>query len=161
VIQFLRSTSHGQLGNETHDVLLEAARATIGLPGAQSRLRSDVGRALAQLALYQQQLEAVEAEMAEAVTAAPETPYLLSIPMVAPVTAAVFLGSIGDPQAYEASEQILKVAGLPLIERSSGMLHGTQRTSKRGRPLLRAAGYMFAVRSITEDGLTAPRTRRR
>jgi transposase len=63
------------------------------------------------------------------------------------------LGSTGDPQAYEAAERILKVAGLSLIERSSGLLRGTQRISKRGRPLLRAIAYMFAVRSVTEGGL--------
>lgn len=83
-----------------------------------------------------------------------ETPYLLSIPKVAPVTAAVFLGSIGDPRAYEAGEQILRVAGLSLIERSSGVLRGSKRISKRGRPLLRAAAYMFAVRSITKGSLS-------
>ncbi len=91
--------------------------------------------------------------MVEALQAVPETPYLLSIPKVAPVTAAVFLGSIGDPRAYDSGRQILRVAGLSLVERSSGILRGTKRISKRGRPLLRQAAYMFAVRSITTDGL--------
>ena len=75
------------------------------------------------------------------------------MPKVAPLTAAVFLGSIGDPQAYEADEQILKVAGLSLVERSRGIVRGSKRISKRGRPLLRAAAYMFAVRSINKRGL--------
>jgi len=57
----------------------------------------------------------------------------LSIPKVAAVTAAVFLGSIGDPRAYDAGAQIVRVAGLSLVERSSGVLHGTKRISKRGR----------------------------
>ena len=105
------------------------------------------------LALYERQLKEIDAELVEALAAVPESPCLLSIPMVAPVTAAIFLGGIGDPQAYESAEQVLKVAGLSLIERSSGVLHGTQRLSKRGRPLLRAIAYMFAVRSITERGL--------
>ena len=91
--------------------------------------------------------------MVEALQGVPETPCLLSIPKIAPVTAAVFLGSIGDPRAYESGAQILRVAGLSLVERSSGILRGTKRISKRGRPLLRQAAYMFAVRSITKDGL--------
>src|SRR2546422_5527488 len=33
------------------------------------------------------------------------------------------------------------------------VLRGTKRISKRGRPLLRQAAYMFAVRSITRGGL--------
>ena len=91
--------------------------------------------------------------MVEALAPLPETPCLLSIPRVAPVTAAVFLGSIGDPRAYECGEQILRVAGLSLIERSSGIHRGIPRISKRGRPLLRQAAFMFAVRSITRGGL--------
>ena len=85
------------------------------------------------------QIPAMEAELVGALQAVPETPYLLSIPKVAPVTAAIFLGSIGDPRAYEAGAQILRVAGLSLVERSSGVLRGTKRISKRGRPLLRRA----------------------
>jgi hypothetical protein len=42
---------------------------------------------------------------------------------------------------------------VPRRERSSGILRGTKRISKRGRPLLRQAAYMFAVRSITKGGL--------
>jgi hypothetical protein len=44
-------------------------------------------------------------------------------------------------------------ARLSLIERSSGILRGTKHLSKRGRPLLRQAAYMFAVRNITTGGL--------
>jgi len=44
-----------------------------------------------------------------------EAPCLASIPKLGPVTAAVFLGAIGDPRAYEAGRQILRVAGLSLV----------------------------------------------
>src|SRR5256885_721069 len=108
---------------------------------------------LERIALFERQIKALEAELVAALQAVPETPYLLSIPKIAPVTAAIFLGSIGDPRAYESGAQILRVAGLSLVERSSGVLRGTKRISKRGRPLLRQAAYMFAVRSITRGGL--------
>jgi transposase len=154
VLRLLKTSSHGQLGKARYEQLVAAAKATIGLPGAQARLRPEIARALDRLRLYEEQITAVEAEMVEALQHVPETPCLLSIPMMGPVTAAVFLGSIGDPQAYEADEQILRVAGLSLVERSSGVLKGTQHISKRGRPLLRLAAYMFAVRSISRpDGL--------
>jgi transposase len=153
VLRLLKKTSRGHLGAATYERLIAAAQARVGLPGAQARLRHDLVLTLDRLAVFERQIQALEAEMVTALEAVPETPYLLSIPKVAPLTAAVFLGSIGDPQAYEADEQILKVAGLSLVERSSGILRGTKRISKRGRPLLRAAAYMFAVRSITKDGL--------
>lgn len=90
--------------------------------------------------------------MTEALDRAPEAPDLLSIPGVAPVTAAVFLGSIGDPAAYDSSRQVLRVAGLTLVERSSGLLKGQKRISKRGRPVFRRHAYIFAVRSVQKDG---------
>jgi len=153
VLRVLRAGSRGHLGAEIYERLVGAARATLGLPGAQVRLRQEIVLTLDRLALFEHQIRALEVELVAALEAVPETPYLLSIPKVAAVTAAVFLGSIGDPRAYDAGAQILRVAGLSLVERSSGVLHGTKRISKRGRPLLRAAAYLFAVRSITKGGL--------
>ena len=153
VLRVLRAGSRGHLGAEIYERLVAAARSSLGLPGAQVRLRQEIVLTLDRLALFEQQIRALEVELVAALEAVPETPYLLSIPKVAAVTAAVFLGSIGDPRAYDAGAQILRVAGLSLVERSSGALHGTKRISKRGRPLLRAAAYLFAVRSITHGGL--------
>lgn len=67
---------------------------------------------------------------------------VLTVPEVAPVTAAVFLGSIGDPKTYQTKQQVLKVAGLSLIERSSGTRSGELHISKRGRPILRRSAYI-------------------
>lgn len=153
VLRVLKTASRGHLGAETYEKLVEAAKATLGLPGAQARLRQEILLTLERIALFERQIKALETELVEALQAVPETPYLLSIPKIAPVTAAIFLGSIGDPRAYESGQQILRVAGLSLVERSSGVLRGAKRISKRGRPLLRQAAYMFAVRSITKGGL--------
>jgi transposase len=153
VLRVLHTASRGHLGPATYERVMAAARGTLGLPGAQNQLRQEIVLILARLALFEQQLRTLEAAMVEALTPLPETACLLSIPRVAPVTAAVFLGSIGDPRAYESGEQILRVAGLSLVECSSGIHRGAKRISKRGRPLLRQAAFMFAVRSITKGGL--------
>ena len=129
VLRVLHTASRGHLGQATYDRVVTAARGTLGLPGAQGQLRQEIGLTLARLALFEQQLRALEGAMVEALEAVPEAPYLLSVPKVAPVTAAVFLGSIGDPRAYEAGEQILRVAGLSLVERSSGIHQGAKRIS--------------------------------
>lgn len=78
----------------------------------------------------------------------PEGTCLLTIPGVNAVTAATFLGAIGDPRAYESSAQVLKMAGLSLVERSSGLLKGKERISKRGRPVLRRHAFLFALRGV-------------
>lgn len=70
------------------------------------------------------------------------------------MTAAVFLGSIGNPQVYDSSRQILRIAGLSMVERSSGQVRGKVRVSKRGRPELRRQAFMFALRAVrSSDGI--------
>lgn len=149
----LRQQSHGQHSTETARALRAAAQTTVGLPQAQGALRAELPLLVQQYALYARQRKTIEAAMATALAPLPEAPALLSIPLVAPVTAGIFLGSIGDPQVYHSAQEVLSVAGLTLVERSSGIRKGHKRISKRGRPILRAAAYMFAVRSIRTGGL--------
>jgi len=91
--------------------------------------------------------------MHEALLRTPEGEPLLSIPKLGAVAAAVFLGSIGDPQSYESSRQALRVGGLSLVVRESGLQRGRPHLSKRGRPELRRQLYMFAGRSVTSGGI--------
>jgi len=98
-------------------------------------------------------MQTLEQLMADRLAELPAARALLTIPNVAPVSAAVFLGSIGDPHAYDSSRQILALAGLTLVERSSGIRTGQKRISKRGRPVLRKHAHMFAVRSVHRDGI--------
>ena len=56
-------------------------------------------------------------------------------------------------RAYEASRQILRLAGLSLVEASSGVHKGRERSSKRGRPVLRRHAYIFALRCVRKGGL--------
>ncbi|MDH4350733.1 MAG: IS110 family transposase [Gemmatimonadota bacterium] len=153
VTALLETSSRGQLGREMAQALRAAARGTLGLPSAQGVLKDEIPLLLEQYHLVQRQRCVVERRMVDALEGLPETPALLSVPMVAPVTAAVFLGAVGDPQSYESAREILRVAGLSLVEHSSGLLQGRHRIAKRGRPTLRAAAYLFAVRSIRHGGL--------
>jgi hypothetical protein len=57
------------------------------------------------------------------------------------------LGPIGDPQAYTSAREVLKVARLSLVDRSSGILVGQKRISKRGRPALQAAQVSVSLGS--------------
>lgn len=153
VLKLLRESSRGQHHTETYKRLIITARSPLGLPGAQHSLQREIELATERHGLFDRQIAEIEALMVEALGHVPEASSLLSIPMMGPTTAAIFLGAIGDPRAYESAEQILRLAGLSLIERSSGTLRGQKRISKRGRPLLRQAASMFAVRSIRQGGL--------
>lgn len=151
--RLLRRQSRGQCGAEVAQALRASARTTVGLPHAQGALRAELPLLVTQYRLFQHQRQLVEAAMTEALRPLPEAAALCSIPLVAPVTAGIFLGAIGDPQVYHSAQEVLSVAGLTLVEHSSGIRKGHQRISKRGRPLLRAACYMLAVRSIKVGGI--------
>jgi transposase len=153
VKELLRVTSRNHKVEATYEALLTAAQGTIALPVAQGALREEIPLVVERLRLFDRQLKAFERQLRIALSAVPEAQYVMTVPKVAPATAAVFLGSIGDPQAYESSKQILKLAGLSLVERSSGILKGEKRISKRGRPMLRQFAYMFAVRHVRKDGI--------
>lgn len=153
VLKLLHVTSRGHLGLERYEELMDAARITLALPGAQNALRDEIPLIIDRVELFNAQLATLKTRMIATLDETPEGVFLLTIPGVQPVTAATFLGSIGDPRAYESSSQVLKLAGLSLVERSSGLLKGHQRISKRGRPVLRRHAFMFALRSVRKDGI--------
>ena len=77
--------------------------------------------------------------------------YLLSIPGVGIVTAAGFLGEIGDISKYTSAKEIIKLAGLNLVEISSGEKKGAKKISKRGNSILRCLLYQCAVVAIAKN----------
>jgi transposase len=153
VVTLLKQLSHNHRGRPFYDRLVEAAVNTVAPPASQGAMRDEIPLLIDRLDLYEAQLRTIEAQMCLRLATLPAAQALLTIPNVAPVTAAVILGSLGDPRAYESSRQVLAVAGLSLVERSSGILKGLKRISKRGRPVLRKHAYMFAVRSVHKGGI--------
>ncbi|PKN68753.1 MAG: hypothetical protein CVU54_12835 [Deltaproteobacteria bacterium HGW-Deltaproteobacteria-12] len=68
--------------------------------------------------------------------------YLMSIPGIGPLSAAVFLGELGDPANFHNARQIVKYAGYDPQESDSGSRIGRKCISnKKGRWLLRK--YLF------------------
>ncbi|HEX8361043.1 MAG TPA: IS110 family transposase [Longimicrobium sp.] len=153
VLRVLQKASRGQLGEETYDQLREGATRSVALPGSLSALKKEVDLLLSQIAFYTEQVKTLEEAMKEAMEPLPEAQAVLTIPGVAPVAAAIFLGSIGDPKAYQSSRQILALAGLTLVEDSSGTRVGAVRISKEGRPLMRRLSFMLGLVAIRKKGI--------
>ena len=77
--------------------------------------------------------------------------YLLSIPGVGTVIAAGFLGEVGDISKYSSAKEIIKLAGLNLVEISSGQKKGVKKLSKRGNSILRCLLYQCAVAAVAKN----------
>lgn len=153
VLRVLHKASRGHLGEETYLRLRAGAERSVALPGSLSALKHEMELMLSQIAFYSRHIVTLESAMSEAMAPLPEAQAVLSIPGVAPVSAASFLGSIGDPQSYQSSRQILAMAGLTLVEDSSGTRQGSVRISKEGRPQLRRLAFMLGLVAIRRKGI--------
>lgn len=153
VIAILVKASRGHHGEEIYQRLISAAEITLALPEAQGVLKDEIPMWVKLIEIYESERKMVDGRMLQIMEMVPETEFLLTIPWIAPLTAAVFLGSVGDVQCYESARQVIALAGLSLVEKSSGTHKGDQRISKRGRPVLRRYAYLAALRNVRKDGL--------
>jgi len=144
----LQQASQGRVGVKRAARLLAAAKDSIGYregaAGAEVRLQGY----LQDLKHWAARLTALEEQMNRWLERTGLAEYLLSLPGVGMVTAAAFLGEIGDPKSYRNSKEVVKLAGANVAENSSGQHRGRSQLNKRGRPGLRLVIYLAAVQGV-------------
>lgn len=121
--------------------LVSCAQASIGLREGPTMARQELQILMSQYDLIQQQLNQLEAQIAELLTEIPGATQMLRIPGLGLSTVAGFLAEVGDLSLFTNWHQIRKLAGLNLKEDSSGIHKGKTIISKRGRARLRALLY--------------------
>ena len=128
--------------------LIEAAQKSIGVKqiGNADRYRvqmclEEVKRTVLSLKNIDKQLKCLLKETSAA-------SYLMSIPGVGPLSAAVFLGELGDPTHFHNARQIVKYAGYDPQESDSGSRIGRRFISKKGRWLLRKYLFFMSMRVV-------------
>ena len=118
--------------------LMDAAKNSVGagygLESARLRLRI----LIEELEMYERHIAEVESAMEQTLDATGYAQQILSIKGMGIVTAASFLGEVGDPLRFQSPRQIANYAGYNLVEDSSGKNKSKTRISKRGRGQLRA-----------------------
>lgn len=149
--QELKAASNGRVGKKRAALLLSKARESIGVREGLTAARLRLTHCLAEISFWQDQLAQTEAAMADALALTGLADNLLSIKGVGMVTAAGFLGEVGDPTRYEDWRQIRKLAGLNLTENSSGSRKGKTGISKRGRPGLRNLLYQASLALVAKN----------
>ncbi len=75
----------------------------------------------------------------------PLAEYILSLPGIGPVSCAVFLGELGNPDYFKNPRQIIKYAGYDPKENDSGSRVGRKIISKKGRWLLRKVSLLHGA----------------
>jgi transposase len=136
----------------SHAALLAGAETTAGNP--VPALAEEV-RALARMLRMLREQKGDLTDLAERTLAlVPYGPLLLTVPSVGTWTAAGILGELGDLRRYRHARQVLKQAGLNLIEDSSGEHVSRPRISRQGRKTLRALLYQASIgAALPHNGL--------
>jgi transposase len=128
--------------------LYEVAQRSIGVKriGSADRYRlrmclEEVKRTILTLKDMDRQLKCMVKEI-------PSASYLMSIPGIGYLSAAVFLGELGDPAHFHNARQIVKYAGYDPQESDSGSWVGRKFISKKGRWLLRKYLFFMSMRVV-------------
>jgi transposase len=128
--------------------LYQAAKESIGLRqiGSADRYRLKMG--LEEVKRTGLIIKDMEREIKRALKEIPEAEYLLSIPGIGPISAAVFLGELGNPSYFKGARQIVKYAGYDPQESDSGYRISRKFISKKGRWLLRKHLFLMSMRVV-------------
>ncbi|WP_143288763.1 transposase, partial [Calderihabitans maritimus] len=132
-------------------ILKEAAENSVGITAGITGARIRLINILDEIDLYKTKLEQIETAMEKALRETGLAEYLLSIPGIGPVTAAGFLGEVGELTHYGHWRQLQKIAGLNLVEQSSGQKKGVRTISKRGRSGLRNLLYQASLTLVAKN----------
>lgn len=131
--------------------LVEAAKTSIGINNGLRMAEKELIANLEQYELYTKQLEQLELEIEKMALMVPGAKELLTIKGIGIITAAGFIAEIGDIKRFTHPSQIQKLAGLSLIENSSGKHQGKTTISKRGRARLRAILFRAIMPLVSQN----------
>jgi transposase len=131
------------------------AKRSVGVQHGTDALQHALRLHIELLETLQRQLESLEEALLDTFLGLPQAPYLLSMPGLGQITAAIILAEIGDPSRYSNASQLIKLAGTQPVPNLSGR-KARSRTpmSHKGRGRLRTALYFAVMRLVqTDDNL--------
>lgn len=121
--------------------LVNAAKNSIGTTEGLEIAKEEIKYLLNQHQAITAEIEALEVKIEFICSRLPEVQKLLEIKGVGLSTASGIISELGDINNYDHPDQLIKMAGLSLIENSSGKKKGQTTISKRGRSDLRKFLY--------------------
>ena len=128
--------------------LKQAAKKIIGVRRIGSADRYRVKICLEEVKRTVLMLKGIDRQMKGVLKEIPSSEYLLSIPGIGPLSAAVFLGELGSPAYFQNARQIVKYAGYDPQESDSGSRISRRFISKKGRWLLRKFLFFMSMRVV-------------
>ena len=128
--------------------LVIASKNSIGIREGLSFAKIEIKFLLEKYDSFLQQIEEIDNCVTQICRNLDETAKIVQIKGIGIVTASGIVAELGDIRKYQNSKQIIKMAGLSLIENSSGKMKGKTSISRRGRKDLRRLLYQVILGMI-------------
>jgi transposase len=154
VLRLVKKVSRNHIKPAKVRALLASARETVGLMDGADQRRHEMKDLFARWRLLRAQLDELDVQITALVELCPEAERLMTVPEVGTLCAATIVAELGTSDTYEHPAQVLKLAGMNLVGRDSGLsVSGRRWQSKRGRPMLRRQLFLLAGRWCSPRGL--------
>ena len=151
ILEEIKKAAKRSVGIKKVRQLIKVAEASIGADYGLESAKLRLKLLLDELELIQRHISEIETSMERMLVTTGYARLLLSIKGIGIVTAASFLGEVGDPLRFQNARQIANYAGYNLVEDSSGKSKSRTRISKRGRSQLRSLLYQMAFTMVSHN----------
>ena len=151
LLKHIRETVKRGYSKKQVEKIYELAKESIGVTEGVKGARLQLNMYIEEAKLIEKQIKMTEQELERQLKETGFYENLISIQGIGIVSAATFVGEVGDINRFDSYEQIRRYAGLNLVENSSGNHKGKTTISKRGRSLLRSILYRMAFTMVNKN----------
>jgi len=151
LLEDIKVASSGTEGLKLMEDMIKVSKRSIGVKEGRRIVRIRILNLIEDMAHFEKDKAAIESEL-DSTMKSLEIGYVLqSVPGVATIISSAFLGEVGDVSRFSSWKQVRSLAGLNLVEDSSGKRKGNTKVSKRGRPYLRHMLYMAGENGVRNN----------
>ena len=151
LLQHIKKTVKRGYSKKQVETIYELANESIGTEEGIEGAKIQLNMYIEEAKLLEKQIKITEEELERQLKETGFYESLTSIQGIGIVSAATFVGEVGDINRFNSYEQIRRYAGLNLVENSSGKHKGKTTISKRGRSLLRSILYRMAFTMVNKN----------
>lgn len=151
VTQIWREAKMRAVGKTRAKTLIEAAEHSVGSKEGAVSARMEIRMLMEDYESRNARLQEVMRLIEELVNQIPMAEKLLQIKGVGMKTVSGFLAEVGDIRRFDNPKELQKLAGLALVENSSGKHKGETTISRRGRKRLRYLLFEVAMSLVSKN----------
>ncbi len=151
IVKIWRDAKVRAVGEKRAKTLLSAAEHSVGSKEGAIAARMEIRMLFEEYESKNSRLQEVMVLIEELVAQIPMAEKLMEIKGVGIKTVSGFLAEVGDISRFESPKELQKLAGLALVENSSGKHKGETTISRRGRKRLRYLLFEVAMSLVSKN----------